>query len=391
MARKKGTKTTQLSGDIILNTDVKNVDYITIENGEEVHHDVNIVKYKSSENPEGVIVWKKMYHLTILVDESVASITYNVGGESQTITSDKTIDIPYDTVVSWYATPKDGYDDVKGECGSSSSPKTTQVLKDETISPKAIKFYRLVTLLFKSHLNYTFTRVSSDYSWTGNIKPDNIASTHFYTGDVLNVTVALNSTYYGDSYIDDSVQEISDSVTYSYQTSTSDRSRWTSTTIEAESIGAKCKLDAKLVFKDEDIRLGVVYRTMSLVPRLFGTDIRFERPKSSTGTSRFDIGNDPMFNSVTAHYPLSAIWLEGALCLHRDGTAYDIYKQGTNRTVTTLQTGNIELTYAGLTGGAKAYHVGGNSSAEIALEVYNAAGAYKFYLRFWGVSVPSIS
>ena len=89
-----------------------------------------------------------------------------------------------------------------------------------------------------------------------------------------------------------------------------------------------------------------------------------------------------------AYYPASAIRINGCICLHNDSTNSEF----SNLHLTTTK--EVTLKHAGISGKAKMGNQGpasGNSGAAQRqwLSVSKKPGAYKFYVRIWGISIPS--
>lgn len=89
-----------------------------------------------------------------------------------------------------------------------------------------------------------------------------------------------------------------------------------------------------------------------------------------------------------AYYPASAIRINGCICLHNDSTNAGF----ADLPLPTTRTANLK--HAGISGTAKMGNQGpasGNSGAEQRqyLHVSKKPGAYKFYIRIWGLAIPS--
>ena len=89
-----------------------------------------------------------------------------------------------------------------------------------------------------------------------------------------------------------------------------------------------------------------------------------------------------------AYYPAKAIRINGCICLHKDGTNTEF----ADLPLTTTKTANLK--HAGISGKASMGNQGpasGNSGTAQRqwLSVSKKAGAYKFYIRIWGLSIPS--
>lgn len=88
------------------------------------------------------------------------------------------------------------------------------------------------------------------------------------------------------------------------------------------------------------------------------------------------------------YYPASAIRINGCICLHNDSTNSEF----SNWPLTSTK--EVTLKHAGISGKAKMGNQGpasGNSGAAQRqwLSVSKKPGAYKFYIRIWGLSIPS--
>ena len=89
-----------------------------------------------------------------------------------------------------------------------------------------------------------------------------------------------------------------------------------------------------------------------------------------------------------AYYPAKAIRINGCICLHNDSTNSEF----ANLPLTSAK--EVTLKYAGITGKASMGNQGpasGNSGTAQRqyLHVAKKPGAYKFFIRIWGISVPS--
>lgn len=89
-----------------------------------------------------------------------------------------------------------------------------------------------------------------------------------------------------------------------------------------------------------------------------------------------------------AYYPASAIRINGCICLHDDSTNSEF----SNLPLTSTK--EVTLKHAGISGKAKMGNQGpasGNSGTAQRqwLSVSEKPGAYKFYIRIWGISIPS--
>ena len=88
------------------------------------------------------------------------------------------------------------------------------------------------------------------------------------------------------------------------------------------------------------------------------------------------------------YYPAEAIRINGCICLSNDSTNTGF----SDLPLTTTKTANLK--HAGMSGTAQMGNQGpasGHSGAAQRqwLSVSKKAGAYKFYIRIWGISIPS--
>lgn len=113
--------------------------------------------------------------------------------------------------------------------------------------------------------------------------------------------------------------------------------------------------------------------------------------KINSGTTYVNVYDSNKVSKVPprlAYYPASAIRINGCICLQKDGTNSEF----ANLPLTTTKTANLK--YAGISGKASMGNQGpasGNSGTAQRqwLSVSNKAGSYKFYIRIWGLSIPS--
>lgn len=172
---------------------------------------------------------------------------------------------------------------------------------------------------------------------------------------------------------------------------------WTTTSVLFASTGLVYRADfgtsdsPKTVNGNVDIK----YEGAALTYKYYGYNSNIYSSKINSGTTYVNIYNRSKVSTEAADelatldfYPASAIKINGCICLQKDGTNSEFRDQP----LTSVKTANLK--YAGISGTAKMGNQGptsGNSGAEQRqyLSVSKKAGSYKFYIRIWGISIPS--
>lgn len=145
--------------------------------------------------------------------------------------------------------------------------------------------------------------------------------------------------------------------------------------------------EPKTVNGDVDIE----YEGAALTYTYYGYNSNIYSSKINSGTTYVNIYDRSKVSEEVpnlAYYPASAIRIDGCICLQKDGTNSAF----SSHPLTTTKTANLK--YAGISGTAKMGNQGpasGNSGAAQRqwLSVSKKAGSYKFYIRIWGISIPS--
>lgn len=139
----------------------------------------------------------------------------------------------------------------------------------------------------------------------------------------------------------------------------------------------------------------IQYGGAALTYKYYGYNSNIYSSKINSGTTYVNIYDRSKVSTEAADelatldfYPASAIRINGCICLQKDGTNTEF----ANLPLTTTKTANLK--YAGISGKAKMGNQGpasGNSGAEQRqyLSVSKKPGSYKFYIRIWGLSIPS--
>ena len=168
---------------------------------------------------------------------------------------------------------------------------------------------------------------------------------------------------------------------------------WTDTTSMANSTGIVYQADfgssdsPKTVNGNVDIEYEGAAQTYTYYP--YNSNIYSS--KINSGTTYVNVYDRSKVSEEIpnlAYYPAGAIKINGCICLQNDSTNTGF----ADLPLTTTKTANLK--YAGISGTAQMGNQGpasGNSgeAQRQYLSVSKKAGAYKFYIRIWGLSIPS--
>lgn len=182
---------------------------------------------------------------------------------------------------------------------------------------------------------------------------------------------------------------------YQYLTVTGSGSStsWTTTTSSTASTGIKYRANIGTSSAPKTVNGNVVitYKGTALTYTYYGYNSNIYSTQINSGTTYVNIYDSSKVSTAPprlAYYPASAIRINGCICLQKDGTNSGF----SDHPLTTTKTAN--LTYLSISGSATMGNQGpasGNSGAAQRqyLSVSDKAGAYKFYIRIWGISIPS--
>lgn len=182
---------------------------------------------------------------------------------------------------------------------------------------------------------------------------------------------------------------------YQYLTVTGsgNNTSWTTTTSYTNSTGIKHRVDFGLSNAPETVTGNVVisYTAVKLTYTYYPYNSNIYSSKINFGTTYVNVYDSSKVSTAPprlAYYPASAIRINGCICLQNDSTNTEF----ADLPLTTIKTANLK--YGGISGTAKMGNQGpasGNSGAAQRqwLSVSNKAGSYKFYIRIWGLSIPS--
>ena len=168
---------------------------------------------------------------------------------------------------------------------------------------------------------------------------------------------------------------------------------WTTTTSSTASTGIKRRVDFGSSSSPMTVNGNIViaYTGAALTYKYYGYNSNIYSSKINSGTTYVNIFDRNKVCTVPprlAYYPASAIRINGCICLQKDGTNSEF----SNQPLTSKKT--AKLKYGGISGTASMGNQGpasGNSGTAQRqwLSVSKKAGAYKFYVRIWGLSIPS--
>ena len=182
---------------------------------------------------------------------------------------------------------------------------------------------------------------------------------------------------------------------YEYLTvaGSSSHTYWTTTTSSTESTGIKCMVGFGLSTAPETVNGNVVisYTGSTLVYKYYAYNSNIYSSKINSGTTFVNIYDRNKVSTQPprlAYYPAEAIRINGRICLSNNDTNSGF----SDLPLTTTKTANLK--HAGISGTAQMGNQGPNRGHSGAaqrqwLSVSKKAGAYKFYVIIWGISIPS--
>lgn len=182
---------------------------------------------------------------------------------------------------------------------------------------------------------------------------------------------------------------------YNYLTVSGSGSKtsWTTTTSSTASTGILYRVYFGTSTSPKTINgnVGIAYAGAALQYKYYPYNSNIYSSKINSGTTYVNIYDSNKVSTAPprlAYYPASAIRINGCICLQNDSTNTEF----ANLPLTTTKTANLK--YGGISGTAKMGNQGpasGNSGTAQRqwLSVSKKAGAYKFYIRIWGLSIPS--
>ena len=138
-----------------------------------------------------------------------------------------------------------------------------------------------------------------------------------------------------------------------------------------------------LVHSDKYEATGLIYTYYPYHSTIYSSKI-------NSGTTYVNIYDSSIVSTAPprlAYYPAEAIKIDGCICLQKDDTNSQFYLPLTKEKIANLK-------YIGFSGTASMGNQGpasGNSGTAQRqyLSVSKKAGAYKFYIKIWGIAIPS--
>lgn len=168
---------------------------------------------------------------------------------------------------------------------------------------------------------------------------------------------------------------------------------WAETNSLAESTGIVYKADLGTSGSPKTVNgnVDIQYEGAALTYTYYPYNSNIYSSKINSGTTYVNIYDRNKVSEEIPnleYYPAKAIRINGCICLQKDGTNTEF----ANLPLTTTKTANLK--YVGISGTAKMGNQGpasGNSGTAQRqwLSVSKKAGSYKFYVRIWGLSIPS--
>ena len=168
---------------------------------------------------------------------------------------------------------------------------------------------------------------------------------------------------------------------------------WTTTDSSTASTGIKYTAYFGSSHSPQTVNGNVVisYTGAALTYKYFPYHSTIYSSKINSGTTYVNIYDSSIVSTSPprlAYYPAEAIRINGCICLQKD----DTNTQFSDHPLTTEKIANLK--YIGFSGTASMGNQGplsGNSGTAQCqyLSVSKKAGAYKFYIKIWGISIPS--
>lgn len=168
---------------------------------------------------------------------------------------------------------------------------------------------------------------------------------------------------------------------------------WTTTTSVADSTGMvyKAEFGSSSSPKTVNGNVDIWYEGAAFTYTYYPYNSNIYSSRINSGTTYVNVYDRNKVSEEIpnlAYYPASAIRINGCICLHNDSTNSEF----ANLPLTSTK--EVTLKHAGISGKAKMGNQGpasGNSGEAQRqwLSVSKKPGAYKFYIRIWGLSIPS--
>ena len=228
-----------------------------------------------------------------------------------------------------------------------------------------------------------------------NAKSTSGSSNTIYETDVFYSTASVANGYKIAGYSCVNNGTLVAPTSYKYHTvgGSGDRTYWTTTTSFAASTGIKSAVfignSTSPITVNGDVIIS--YKVAELTYKYYPYNSNIYSSRINSGTTYVNVYDSSKVSTAPprlAYYPASDIRINGCICLHEDGENSEF------RDLPLTRTKEVTLKHAGISGTAKMGNQGpasGNSGAAQRqwLSVSKKAGLYKFYVRIWGISIPS--
>ena len=170
-------------------------------------------------------------------------------------------------------------------------------------------------------------------------------------------------------------------------------SYWTTTTTLLKSTGINHRVEYGTSDSPKTVNgnVNISYKGVALTYTYYPYNSNIYSSRINSGTTYVNVYDRNKVSEEIPnleYYPASAIRINGCICLHNDSTNSEF----SNWPLTSTK--EVTLKHAGISGKAKMGNQGpasGNSGTDQRqwLSVSKKAGAYKFFIRIWGLSIPS--
>ena len=181
---------------------------------------------------------------------------------------------------------------------------------------------------------------------------------------------------------------------YSYLTvgGSGSQTYWTTTESSTASTGIKYTAYFGSAHSPQTVNGNVVisYEAAALKYTYYSYNSNIYSSKINSGTTYVNVYDSSKVSKAPprlAYYPAEAIKIDGCICLQKDDNNSQFYHPLTKEKI-------ANLTHIGFSGTASMCNQGpvsGNSGTAQRqyLSVSKKAGAYKFYIKIWGIAIPS--
>lgn len=221
------------------------------------------------------------------------------------------------------------------------------------------------------------------------------SSNTIYETDVFYSTASVANGYKIAGYSCANNGTLVAPTSYEYHTvgGSGNRTYWDTTTSFTASTGIKSAVfignSTSPITVNGDVIIS--YKVAELTYKYYPYNSNIYSSRINSGTTYVNVYDSSKVSTAPprlAYYPASAIRINGCICLHNDSTNSEFAD------LPLTSTKKVTLKHAGISGTASMGNQGpasGNSGAAQRqwLSVSKKPGEYKFYVRIWGISIPS--